>query len=109
MQIEISRGAIVLWLLRHSAEIPGVIPLLRDAADYGGLEETVDDAIGLLQWFKPIAHDFPGDAGTVTTLSDEQEANALALFGGRGEKLKKLIDALGGIAGIIEIIRSISS
>ena len=86
-------GSIALWILRHSAELPAVIPLLKDAADSGGVEETVDDAIALLQWFKPLAHDFPDD-GAVMTLSAADDATIQGLFNGDGTKLARLIAML---------------
>ena len=91
--MSVSFAPIVLWILRHSPEIPAVVPLLKDLANYGGVEECVDDAIALLQWFKPLAHDFPGPTDA-STLSAYDDAAALALFGGDGTKLARLVDLL---------------
>ena len=105
--LALSRTAIMLWLLRHATELPGVIPLLKDAAQPESVEEAVDDLIAILQWVKPIVHDFP-DASAASVMSADDEAKVLGIFGGDGGRLKKLIDALGGLAGIINLIRGIT-
>lgn len=101
-----------MWGLRHIGELPAAIPLLKDAADYGGLEETVDDGIALLNWFKPIAHDFPERAAVVTLSADEvndSEAKILGLFNGDGSKLKRWLDALDRITKLIDLIRGVAA